>query len=360
MLDIKLKLKPGHSTERDWMAPSPLRTLFWNLTYACNFSCGICFTDSGAAHPRELDTREALDLVRKFHEAGVQDVLISGGEPFRRKDILLILAEMGKFGITARIASNGSLLDRETLARLRRETLTKSFQISLDTLDPRAYALMHGAAPETLPLVLENLRLIQAAGFHTTVSSRLTEATLPGMIPLLDRAHQEGWPTVTVHCPVHTKRVRGALAPGQDALAALVPVFDHFCGLPQRWLVETYIPWAPYHPVMRRLEGKVRIVHRGCHAGRDRLTVHPTGFLSPCVCLDVPEAYVGDARTDDLDEVFAKAPLCEKMRHPARHGICNDCANVSRCGGGCRAQAFALTGRIDGPDQSCPVWKGAA
>jgi len=301
-----------------------------------------------------------LDLVRKFHEAGVLDVLISGGEPFRRQDLISILAEMGRLGITTRIASNGSLLNKDILTRLRRETLTKSFQISLDTLDPRLYGLMHGAPPEMLPVVLENLRLIQAAGFHTTVSVRLAESTLPGIIPLLDRALHEGWPTLTVHCPVYTKRVRGAFAKNQDAISALAPVFEHFCDLPQRWLVETYIPWAPYHPAMLRLARMVRVVHRGCHAGRDRLTVNPTGLLSPCVCLDVPEAYVGDARTDDLGEVFSKAPLCEKMRHPARHGICNDCANVASCGGGCRAQAFTITGRIDGPDKSCPVWNGRA
>ena len=357
MLDIKLKLKPGHCSERVWMAPSPLRVLFWNLTYACDFHCGICFTDAGTAREDELTTPEALDFVRKAAQAGIRDMLISGGEPFMRQDILPILSRMAELGLTARIASNGSLLTAGLLARLMRETLTKSFQISLDTIDPSIYPRLHGTSAGTLPLVLGNLRLIQDCGFHTTVSVRLTPETLPGIPGLLDFASREGWATVTIHCPVHTRRIHDAFSQDEDFLSLLQPVLEHFCGLPQHWLIETYIPWAEYHPVMQKLRQKVMVVHRGCAAGRDRLTVSPAGWLSPCVCLDVPSAYIGNVRRDDLGESFSQSPLCRMLRQPEDHGICRDCAHVKRCGGGCRAAAYSLTGRLDGQDKSCPVWK---
>jgi radical SAM protein with 4Fe4S-binding SPASM domain len=357
MLDVKLKLRPGHTEEREWLAPSPLKTLFWNMTYACNFDCGICFTDSGAARLRELDTREAMDLVGAAHDAGVRDVLISGGEPFLRPDILPILARMGEFGITGRIASNGSLLDSEVLKRLRGETRVKSFQISLDTMNPETYAILHGTSADTHSLVMRNLALIRDFGFHTTVSTRLTPMTLDGIPALLDAAVREGWSTVTVHCPLHTNRANGAFGQAEDVLGRLRPVLEHFERLDPHWLVETYIPWAEYHPLVRHFEGRIRFIHRGCRAGRDRLTVNPTGMLSPCVCLDVPAAHVGDVRKDCLGEVFSKSPLCDMFRNPARHGLCAGCPEMDRCGGGCRASAYVLTGRIDGQDESCPVWQ---
>jgi radical SAM protein with 4Fe4S-binding SPASM domain len=357
MLDIKLKLKPGHSTERVWMAPSPLRVLFWNLTYACDFHCDICFTDAGKARKDELTTAEALDFVGKAAQAGIRDMLISGGEPFLRQDILTILSRMADFGITARIASNGSLLTAGLLARLKQETMTKSFQVSLDTIDPSLYPRLHGTSAGTLPLVLDHLRLIQEHGFHTTVSVRLTPETLPGIPNLLDFASQEGWATVTIHCPVHTRRIRDAYSQDEDFLSLLLPVFEHFCRLPQNWLIETYIPWAEYHPVMRKLGQSARVVHRGCAAGRDRLTVSPAGWLSPCVCLDVLPAYIGNVRRDDLKEIFEHSSLCRMLRRPGDFDICLDCANLERCGGGCRAAAYALTGRLNGEDRSCPVRK---
>jgi AdoMet-dependent heme synthase len=360
VLDVKLKLRPGHTHEREWMAPSPLKTLFWNVTYACNFGCGVCFTDSGSVRPRELDTREAFDLVRQAREAGVGDVLISGGEPFLREDLVPILARMGESGLTARIASNGSLLDAGILRRIKAETQVKSFQISLDTMDPEIYAILHGTSPETHSRVMRNLKLVREAGFHTTVSTRLLPMTIDGIPDILDAAAREGWSTVTVHCPLHTNRANGAFGQAEDVLGLLRPALDHFERLDPHWLVETYIPWAEYHPLIPGCEGRLRFVHRGCRAGRDRLTVSPTGMLSPCVCLDVPAAHIGDVRKDRLADVFASSPLCDVFRNPAAHGICATCPEVARCGGGCRASAYVLTGKIDGQDLSCPVLRGDA
>jgi radical SAM protein with 4Fe4S-binding SPASM domain len=297
-------------------------------------------------------------LVDSAHAAGVRDIIVSGGEPFARGDIVRILAHMADLGMTARIATNGSLLTNELLAELRRDTLTKSFQVSLDTLDPDIYSSIHGAPPETLDSVLDALRSMGEHGFHTTVSVRLSPETLPGIPALLDRAHEEGWATVTVHCPLHTRRTADVFPQDADVLSILAPVFDHFLSLPERWLVETYIPWAQYHPGMRALEDRVRVVHRGCSAGRDRLTINPTGWISPCVCLDVPEACVGNVRSDGLLDAFQNSPVCKMFREPWQHGICADCNLVETCGGGCRAAAFAGTGRLDGLDPSCPVRKG--
>jgi len=357
MLDVKLKLKPGHTSERSWLETSPLRALYWNVTYACNFHCKICFTDAGQVSSDELSTPEALELVESAYAAGVRDIIISGGEPFARGDIVRILGHMAELGMTARIATNGSLLTDELLAELQRDTLTESFQVSLDTLDSDLYCRIHRAPRGTLASVLHALRSMKEQGFHTTVSVRLSSETLPGIPALLDRAHEESWATVTIHCPLHTRRTADAFPQDADVLSILSPVFEHFVSLPERWLVETYIPWAPYHPEMRRLQEQIRVVHRGCSAGRDRLTVNPTGWISPCVCLDVPAAYVGNVRADQLLDVFHSSPVCKMLREPQEHGICADCHLVGTCGGGCRAAAFAQTGRLDGQDRSCPVWK---
>ncbi|MCD6415083.1 MAG: radical SAM protein [Planctomycetes bacterium] len=357
MLDIKLKLTPGHTSERSPLKPSPLVSLFWNITYACNYRCEVCFTSAGRRDPEELSTDEAKEVIRRTHDAGVKDIILSGGEPFMRDDIVEIVAYMAEMGMVARFASNGSLLTDEILGQLRDRTLTKSFQISLDTLDPVLYQKIHRSPPGALAVALNSLRRIQEHGFHTTVSVRLTPETMPGIPDILDRASAEGWATVTIHWPLHTRRIKDGFPQDADFLSLLEPVFERFLALPKRWLVETYIPWAPYHPVIKRLEQQIRVVHRGCAGGRDHLTINPTGLISPCVCLDVPEAHVGDIRTDDILDVFNNSPLCKMVRSPQEYGICVDCPEVGTCGGGCRASAFVLTGRLDGQDTACPIWQ---
>ncbi len=258
--------------------------------------------------------------------------------------------------VTARIATNGSLIDADVLRSPCASGRWSSPSKSASTRSTRPlYAETHGTSPDMLDRVLGALRLMQENGFHTTVSTRLSPETLGGIPGLLDRALAEGWSTVTVHIPVHTHRTDGAYAQDSDALSVLAPVFDHFVALPKRWLIETYIPWAQYHPVMVRLAERVRIVHKGCGAGRDRLAIHPDGAISPCVCMDVPQARMGNVRTDDLADVFENSPICQLLRHPEGHGLCADCPQVAVCGGGCRAAAIAMTGLVDGEDAACPL-----
>jgi len=65
-------------------------------------------------------------------------------------------------------------------------------------------------------------------------------------------------------------------------------------------------------------------------------------------------------RRDDLGHVFRHSPHTQALRSPWDHGLCADCPEVRRCGAGCRALAYARTGRFDGPDEACPLRRGLA
>lgn len=359
MLDVKFKLFPGHSENRNWMAPSPLKSIFWNTTYACNFNCEICFTDSGTPSKNELTTAEAYDMLKRASDAGVKSVIVSGGEPFVRPDIADLLKGMAQAGMEARIASNGSLLSEDLLKKLKDETLTKSFQISLDTLDPDLYGRIHGVSSNTLHDVLKNIEHIKKLGFHTTVSSRLTPQTLGSIKALLKRACDEEWATVTVHFPLLTSRAESFYPQDTDFISLLEPTVDYFLGLSKHWRIEVYIPWAQYHPVMKKFEKKITVDYAGCRAGRDKLTVNPCGDISFCVCMDIQEYYLGNIRDTGLEEAFNNSELCDMMRCPEKYNICNGCPELKVCGGGCRVAAYVTSGRIDGQDKSCPLYKAS-
>ena len=359
MLDLKLKFKPSTDGRRNWMSPSPLTDLFWNVTRSCNFRCGICFTDSGTPAGGELTTEEALAAIDAAAAAGVRNIIISGGEPFLRPDIERLLEHMAGHDIVARIATNGSRLDDARLKRLKERTKVQSFQISVDSLNPDVYERIHGVSRRFLDKALDAMARIQIHGFHATASSRVTPDTLPGLSALMRHARDRGWATLTLHLPVPTRRSQDTFAEGADLMALLEPLLEEFAALEPRGVVETYIPWAEHHPVARRLSRRVRFTHRGCRAGRDRLTVGPDGALTPCVCLDVPEAVIGNIRTDDLRKVFAESPLCRLFRDPQGAGICSDCRHLGICGGGCRASAWASSGSFLSLDRQCPLRRAA-
>ncbi len=355
MLDIKFKLNPTHTSERDWMQPSSLKTLFWNCTYACNYKCGVCFSDAHKKRKNELTAQEILKFFSTMQGNGLKDVIVSGGEPFLRPDLLDVLCTFKKWGISARIASNGSLLNQNTIKTLKQNTSTKSFQISLDCLSPEKYKILHGCSAEHLPKVIENIKHIKQHGFHTTIAARLMPLTLPEIPALLDFAVEQNIDTVTVHMPMQTKRHNDTFDFHEDLFQKMTPVFDHYTTLKKKWLIEIYVPWAAFHPVVKTWEKKEKIVYSGCTAARDRLTINPSGEIGFCVCLDTPKLSLGNIRTHDIRDIFKNAPLCSAMKNPAAAGLCTDCEHVAQCGGGCRTNAYLAANNIMGQDTLCPL-----
>lgn len=356
MLDVKLKLRPGHVNDKEWMKALEVRRMGWNVTHSCNFGCRVCYSNSGSPAPGELTTREARDMILQAHDFGVTRFIISGGgEPFARPDMIELLAYMGKLGIDALIATNGTLLTRDMVTRLREETLAKSYQISLDTLDRERYARFHGVPAEMLDRALRTLDYIQEAGFHTTVSTRPTPMILPGIPDLLDLALRQGWPTVTIHCSLPIGRSEDVWPAHTDMLSLLEPVFEHFLQLPEHWVVQMSIPWAGYHPVTHALSERVRVALKGCNACRDCMCIDANGDVLPFSCIDWDEYRLGNIRHKRLADLYEQSSVPDVMKRPWEYGICTDCEYVRECGGGCRARAIAEGGRIDALDMSCPV-----
>ena len=123
--------------------------------------------------PREdvLTYEETLRLIRVATELGVSKVRITGGEPLTRRDVLSLFEMLRSVaGIDdLGISTNGTLLSRRTasgltMAESLRAARVNSVNVSLDTLDPEAYALTTGR--DFLPQALAGIDAAIAAGFE--------------------------------------------------------------------------------------------------------------------------------------------------------------------------------------------------
>jgi MoaA/NifB/PqqE/SkfB family radical SAM enzyme len=91
------------------------------LTHRCNLQCVMCYNRSGpsSAAYEELSDEEWLAQARRLPELGVCDVVISGGEPLLRKDLVFKLLEICKENcLSAHLITNGWLVTPEVAARL--------------------------------------------------------------------------------------------------------------------------------------------------------------------------------------------------------------------------------------------------
>ena len=94
----------------------------FEITARCNFSCPMCYVhmsaDEVSKQGKELTAQQWIKFAEDAKNKGMVFALITGGEPFLRKDFFEIYGAMKKMGLVVSINSNGSMLDGEIFDKL--------------------------------------------------------------------------------------------------------------------------------------------------------------------------------------------------------------------------------------------------
>mgnify|MGYP001453053456 CR=1 FL=1 len=119
------------------------------LSKACNLRCLYCrggkliLADSS----EELTTKDLFDMFRDARDFKVKDINLGGflGEPFCRKDIIAIIQEIKRLGLSGTMTTNGSFLNSE-VAKIMTDCAWDIIRISLDSADATIQHLIRPAA----------------------------------------------------------------------------------------------------------------------------------------------------------------------------------------------------------------------
>ena len=105
------------------------------VTKKCNLNCNIC--NSNLSRDKEIDLTlpEIKRLAIILKKIQVSILVLTGGEPFIRKDIIEIAKIFKTSGLEVRFQSNGFLLTPELVIELHKLG-TNGITISLDSLNP--------------------------------------------------------------------------------------------------------------------------------------------------------------------------------------------------------------------------------
>ncbi len=137
------------------------------LTSRCNISCKYCYIDSGTG---ELDTANVKFAIDRLDQAGVCTLLVTGGEPFIRKDILEILTYIfQKNFFEIYIFSNGTLLNKKHIEFLADNSrLLNLFRISFFSHIPEVHDRFVGV-PGSFDKALHTARSLLSKGVRTGI-----------------------------------------------------------------------------------------------------------------------------------------------------------------------------------------------
>jgi len=104
------------------------------VTDRCNLRCRYCMPAEGIDFSDRADLlsyEEIIRLAKVFRQLGVNKVRLTGGEPFVRKDIHLLLRSLSDIFSSVHVTTNATKLDVPFL----KEIGIKGLNISLDSLD---------------------------------------------------------------------------------------------------------------------------------------------------------------------------------------------------------------------------------
>ena len=112
------------------------------LTLRCDLACPHCLA-SKKKDSSELTTEQWKTLISQFSEIGVKKVLLTGGEPLLRTDLLEIVQALGNLGIHTDLNSNLQRMDLDLMRNLKRSGLS---EISVSLEGPEEiHDRMHGS-----------------------------------------------------------------------------------------------------------------------------------------------------------------------------------------------------------------------
>jgi pyruvate-formate lyase-activating enzyme/TusA-related sulfurtransferase len=182
-------LRYGEAPE-DLGEDRPVGSRLWLYTnFDCNLSCDYCCVRSSPKSPRralgiERVRRIALEAV----DLGVNEIFVTGGEPFMLPDIGEILVSCAAAAPTT-VLTNGMLFAGsrlETLCSLPRERIT--FQISLDSPTPERHESHRGKG--TWARTWNGIERARAEGFRVRLAATVsTEAEAEEFRNFLDAHH---------------------------------------------------------------------------------------------------------------------------------------------------------------------------
>lgn len=250
------------------------------VTDRCNLKCKMCSIYKRKTS--ELTLAQLTDVADKLKQTGVQNIVITGGEPMLRPDIYDIIKMFIAKGFNVRLQTNATLLNQSKLVKLY-ETGLQDITISLDTFNPKLFDKICGGK-NLLNKVFTNLlfasRVFKGITIANIVVSKLNYKELPQMIMKLDAIGVYA-SLVPVHMATdqHNIAFSKELCPGKRDIENLPVIYNRIINMKKRGY--KIISSTKY------LRDTLKIIADKnakwqCKAGQMFFVVYPDGKISCC------------------------------------------------------------------------------
>jgi len=335
----------------------------YSITTKCNLKCKHCYSDSvEQAAPDELSTEEAFRLMDDLSKWGIGLLVIDGGEPLCREDILDVVKYASSKGIRTTIGSNGTLID-EAMARKMLDAGVKAVAISVDGADAQTHDSFRGVT-STFEQTLKGIKACRNAGLPFQFNTVIRRETVPQLEDILHLAVDNGANAAEFFDLVAAGRARRECREEVLSLDERKQAMEWLAESQEDCPIVIRVPACPMYPLLLQ-EKHIKPKHfpaemlrrvpyygRGCAAGMPMgyVMVQSNGELNPCMLLQVK---LGNIREQSIISIWENSPvLAELQQRELLKGECRDCSYKVTCSG-CRGRAYEETGDMMAADPGC-------
>ena len=330
-----------------------------NLTNQCNLRCRYCAVSSTKNDPGDMSLEDWKTVIDELARIKVFQLQISGGEPFLRPDLLLILKHIIRYPFRIAINTNATLINENIAYFLGRSNRLNFIQISLDGPDASNHDRIRGKGSFTTLLSgIKILRRYNIPFYFFVVIHRKNQKRLEDIIQFaLDTgAYQVAFSPVVPQGSAlrHLKELILSFEEEksvENELRKLKRLYPNLVGGTLMQGIE-WMDKISEIAAEEELDGESTYI-TSCGGSISECSIRPDGEVIPCDRLW--EYGVGNVKEESFQKIWLHGEGFKNFRERYQRRIdsfaeCSDCRFTGVCRGGCPATAFGLGMGIDGWD----------
>jgi len=323
--------------------------LLAELTYRCPLHCVFCsnpvnYTRAGP----ELATGEWLRVLGEGRELGAVQLGLSGGEPLAREDLEVLVREAHALGYYVNLVTSGVGLDERRIVALREAGLDHiqlSFQDSTRELND---FLSH---TRTFDLKQRLARLIKEHGYPMVLNVVLHRFNLDHIETILAMAER----LEADYLELANTQYYGWALLNRDLLLPTREQLAHAEGAVDRFRTRVGSAMRVYFVVPDYFEDRPKPCMNGW--GAVFLAIAPDGVALPCHSARMlPGIEFPNVRDASLRSIWHESKAFNAFRgFDWMKEPCRSCPERFKDFGGCRCQAYLLSGDAANTDPVCAL-----
>ena len=335
--------------------------MFWETTTSCNLKCIHCRASAVADRsPQELSYDQSCKLLSQIAAFARPVIVLSGGEPLVRPDILDIAKFGSDLGLRMVLATNGTTVDSDTAHNMVSAGI-KRVSVSLDGINAATHDSFRGL-PGAFDAALQGIENCKSAGMPVQINTTVAKHNVDQLPRMLDLATAIGACALHLFLLVPTGCGKEISAREMISPMEYEDVLNWLYDASKTSSISLKATCAPHYFRVMRQRAKTEGVKitpethgfeamtKGCLAGSAVCFVSYKGDVYPCGYFPVS---AGNVLTTPIRTIWDESELFRTLRDPSQlHGKCGICEFARVCGG-CRARAYGETGDFLGEEPYC-------